>query len=295
MAETDPSPTSVAAPAGRAGRRTRVIGAGVVVTVAVAAGVTWNVLRDRGETGVIEALAGVPLQATEPRLVLLSDGSEVRLNGGGEIAELFTARERRLLVARGEAHVTVVKDNVRPFVVSVGTLRIRSAGSAFNVNLRPGRVDVLVTEGRIDVDRELVTPATKSVPAQAGVVPLTALGVGERVVLADPPPPGAAKAKLNVVRVRQADITKLLAWQKDLLRLGGATLADVIAEFERRTDQRVILGDPAMGQLRLGGRVRANDLDAFAGYVTSTLDLEAERAADGALVLRRRTSVISDR
>jgi transmembrane sensor len=289
MAQSAPTPNPPAVPGGRPGRRARVIGAGVVVAVAVTAGVAWNFLRDRPDTGVIEAPAGLPVAATEPRLVLLSDGSEVRLNGGGEIAELFTARERRLLVARGEAHVTVMKDNVRPFVVSVGTLRIRSAGSAFNVNLRPGRVDVLVTEGRIDVDRELVTPATKSAPAKTGVVPLTELSLGERIVLADPPPPGAAKAKLNVVRVRQADIAKLLAWQKDLMRLGGATLAEVIAEFERRTDLRVILGDPAMGQLRLGGRVRANDLDGFATYVAGALDLEAERAADGALVLRRKT------
>lgn len=290
MVPTDPTPAPVAAAPGRAGLRGRVIVAAVVVAVVVLAVVAWSLLRERQATGVIEAPAGMPVAAAEPRLVLLSDGSEVRLNGGGEIAELFTARERRLLVARGEAHVTVMKDNVRPFVVSVGTLRIRSAGSAFNVNLRPGRVDVLVTEGRIDVEREIVTPAGKTGPSAASMVPLGALGVGERVVLADPPPPGAAKAKLNVVHVRQKDITKLLAWQKELLRLGGATLAEVIAEFERRTDLRVILGDPALGQLRLGSRVRANDLDGFANHVADTLDLEAERASDGALVLRRKSS-----
>lgn len=264
------------------------IGAVAVVAVVILAGVGWSVLRDRQATGVIEAPAGMPVVATEPRLVLLSDGSEVRLNGGGEIAELFTARERRLLVARGEAHVTVMNDPSRPFVVSVGTLRVRAAGSAFNVNLRPGRVDVLVTEGRIEVDREMITPAGKSGPAGASVVPLGALGLGERVVLADPPLPGAAKAKLNIVQVRQKDISKLLAWQKELLHLGGATLAEVITEFERRTDLRVILGDPALGQLRLGGRVRANDLDSFANHVADALDLEAERASDGALVLRRK-------
>jgi len=289
MVPADPTPPPAAAAPARAGPRGRVIGAVAVVAVVILAGVGWSVLRDRQATGVIEAPAGIPVAATEPRLVLLSDGSEVRLNGGGEIAELFTARERRLLVARGEAHVTVMKDPTRPFVVSVGTLRIRATGAAFNVNLRPGRVDVLVTDGRIDVDRELVTPAGKAGPATTSIVPLTALGVGERVVLADPPPPGKAKAKLNVVHVRQKDITKLLAWQKGLLQLGGATLAEVIAEFERRTDLRVILGDPAMGQLRLGGRVRANDLDSFANYVTDTLDLEAERASDGALVLRRKS------
>jgi transmembrane sensor len=82
----------------------------------------------------------------------------------------------------------------------------------------------------------------------------------------------------------------MLAWQEPLLRLGGATLAEVAASFEHRTGRRVILADPALGQLRLGGRFRADDIEGFASVVATTLDVDVEHLADGALVLRKKVS-----
>jgi len=74
------------------------------------------------------------------------------------------------------------------------------------------------------------------------------------------------------------------------LRLSGATLAEVAANFERRTGRRVLLTDPALAGLRLGGRFRADDVEGFASVVAATLDIEVEHAVDGALVLRKKTS-----
>ena len=90
--------------------------------------------------------------------------------------------------------------------------------------------------------------------------------------------------------VSQEEISRTLAWQEPLLRLTGATLAEVAANFEHRTGRRVILGDPALGGLRLGGRFRADDVDGFASVLAATLDIDVERATDGALVLRKKKS-----
>lgn len=83
---------------------------------------------------------------------------------------------------------------------------------------------------------------------------------------------------------------RTLAWQEPLLRLGGATLAEIAAEFERRSGNRVIIPDATLAQLRIGGRFRADDVEGFANVLATTLDVEVERAADGALVLRKKTS-----
>jgi transmembrane sensor len=74
------------------------------------------------------------------------------------------------------------------------------------------------------------------------------------------------------------------------LRLGGATLAELVLEFQRRSGQRVILADPALASLRVGGRFRADDLDGFTHLLATTLDLEVDHAADGTLVLRKKSS-----
>jgi transmembrane sensor len=85
-----------------------------------------------------------------------------------------------------------------------------------------------------------------------------------------------------------AEISRMLAWQDELLRLGGATLAEIAGSFERRTGRRVLLADPALAGLRLGGRFRADDIDGFASLLATTLDIDVERAADGTLVLRKK-------
>lgn len=245
------------------------------------------------------------LQAAGPRLVALADGTEVRLNAGSEIVERFAAAERGVELTRGEAHFTVTKDPARPFVVTAGGLRVRAVGTAFNVSRVETRTEVLVTEGRVALLTERTTgeaggqrseargqksdvrdPSGSSEGAQQIVAEL---GAGQRAVVTMPLPGAEREApEVAIARVDAAEISQALAWQENLLRLGGATLAEIAAEFERRTGHRVVLADPALGQVRLGGRFRADDAEGFAKLLTSMLDVDVERAADGTIVLRKK-------
>ena len=207
---------------------------------------------------------------TTPRLVTLSDGTVVQLNTGGEVSERFTAATRHVTLTRGEAHFAVAKNPTRPFIVQAGSLQVRAVGTAFNINLQSAAVDVIVTEGRVQL-----TTGTPDAPA---------LNAGERATLrraADGP-------TLVVARIDAAAITQTLAWREPLMRLGGATLAELAAEFERATGRRLVLADPALADLRFGGRFRADDIDGFTHLLASTLDLDVERTADGAIVLRKK-------
>ena len=53
----------------------------------------------------------------------------------------------------GEAYFTVAKNPGRPFVVAAGGVGVRAVGTAFNVRLDSDAVEVLVTEGRVQVSR----------------------------------------------------------------------------------------------------------------------------------------------
>ena len=101
---------------------------------------------------------------------------------------------------------------------------------------------------------------------------------------------GNAARDIVVTQIDAAAISRALAWQDSLLRLGGSTLAEIAAEFEQRTGRRVRLADPALAQLRVGGRFRADDVDGFANLLATTFDVDVVRAADGTLVLRKKTS-----
>jgi transmembrane sensor len=219
-----------------------------------------------------------------PRSLTLTDGTVVHLNTNSSVVEQFTAGERRVLLARGEAHFSVTKNPARPFVVRAGSLEVRAVGTAFNVNLQSAAVEVLVTQGVVQL-----TSAVRTAPSEPTPVPIPPLNAGQRAVVAlQTASPDVA---VVVSAVSPAEIARTLAWQEPLLRFGGATLAEVAASFEQRTGQRMILADPSLAALRLGGRFRADDIDGFAHVLAATLEIEVERAADGALVLRKKIQV----
>lgn len=229
-------------------------------------------------------LAGTAVLATsDPRSITLSDGSSVRLNVDSEIVERFTGAERGVVLTRGEAHFTVVRDPARPFVVSAGDLRVRALGTAFNVTLRSARIEVLVTEGRVGLQRV----APEGMP-QPEMEPLQL--VANELAVAGTAPSSSSPASIAVTAVDSATVARTLAWQDALLRLGGATLAEIAREFERRTGHRVQIPDADLAVLRVGGRFRADDPEGFANLLAATFDIEVERSVDGALVLRKKST-----
>lgn len=227
---------------------------------------------------------GTAIVAGPARAATLADGSRVRLNAGSEVVEQFTPGERQVRLVRGEAHFMVAHDAARPFVVSAGALRVRAVGTAFNVRLAPEQIEVIVTEGRVGIERSARAGARRTDRA-----PLH-LGAGERAVAAAGGA-GAASNNIVVTRVAAAELAQSLAWQDELLPLSGATLGEIAAEFERRTGRRIEFADPALAQLRFGGRFRADDVEGFADLLGAMFEVDAERAADGTLRLRKKTSV----
>jgi transmembrane sensor len=253
--------------------------AGLAITITT----TW---RGWHATGVTAASASAALTATGPREVILADGTLVRLNTGGEVREDFDVTERRVHLIRGEGHFTVVSNASRPFIVVAGALRVRAVGTAFNVNLEAARVQVLVTEGTV---RLVTETATSDASVRS---PL--LHAGELATVASPRQETqvspAIVPEIQVTRLDQVQIARTLAWHESLVRLGGATLAELAHEFERRFGERILMADPAIGQLRAGGRVRADDAESFARLLATTFDLDVERGADGTRTLRKKTS-----
>ena len=229
--------------------------------------------------------SAAPAPSSAPRQLTLSDGTVVQLNTGGEVTEHFTTAERRVLLTRGEAHFAVTKNPARPFVVRAGNVDVRAVGTAFNVHLQSAAVDVLVTEGVVQL-----RSAAEATPAYAPVArePIPLLSPGQRAVVSLAPVSSATS--VVVTTASPAEISRTLAWQAPLLRLGGQTLAELVLEFQRRSGQRVILADPALASLRVGGRFRADDLAGFTHLLATTLDLAVDHGADGTLVLRKKSS-----
>jgi transmembrane sensor len=277
--DTEPNPDlfkpSPSAAALRWARTHRFWSAGLAAAAAVAIGFTLWVPQP-GSVAVVAAHKSY-LHVNE-RLAL-PDGSRVELKDGSEVVVQYSASERRVKLTGGEAHFTVWKDKARPFIVDVAGVEVRAVGTAFNVRLEAKSVEVLVTEGRVAVDDSGVGAV---VPNRPVAEPLF-VSVNQRAVVALE----QAVAAPVVAPVTAEDISRELDWQAPRLQFNETPLADAVAEFNRLNRHQLVIADPVLNALRIGGTFRPDNVEGFVRLLATTLEVSAEPAGLDRTVLRR--------
>lgn len=217
--------------------------------------------------------------ALKPDLRTLPDGSVVELNGGAEIEVVFTPERRGIRLVRGEAHFDVAKDAARPFVVNAGSVNVRAVGTAFVVRVEPEQVGVLVTEGRLAVDR-VVAPNQPAIIAAP-----TYLGKGHSLSV-----PLAAAATAPAValprEVSAAELARALAWRGQRVEFSDTPLTEAVALFNRQNRVQIALADDGLGQVRISGIYWADDPEGFVRLMVDSAGLERVPAGGDRLVLR---------
>jgi transmembrane sensor len=207
---------------------------------------------------------------------VLPDASVVELNRGAEIAPAFTATARRVDLLKGEASFVVAKNPI-PFVVSVGGVEVRAIGTAFNVRYDLHTVEVVVTEGKVQV----VLAADRAAFAASSLPVLTA-GQSTTIALK------ALSDAPHVATLTSDELAARIAWQSKLLDFDDAPLADIVAEFNRRNPVHLVLRDPAIQSLRLNGTFRSDNMEGFVRLLESHFGIQTESLNAGEIGLRRR-------
>lgn len=261
--------------ADRAGRPLRWLGVGLAASLLAAIGVLSWYQHDH-ELQTVSTAVG------QQRSVTLADGSAVDLNTNSIVETRFTRSERAVHLRKGEALFTVAKDPARPFVVIAGSTRVRAIGTVFNVRMHdPGRVEVIVTEGRVevvqggagaDVDPDGSTPAP-------GRVTRSELARGQRF---------QPEAVSPVDTLPDAMVASALAWREGAIVFDGVPLSKAIEELNRYTDARLVVVDPEIQGMRVGGRFRTSDVDGFIDALTRAFPITTERGVDGLIYLHAR-------
>jgi transmembrane sensor len=261
----------------------------VAVTLAAAAALSfasivgWNSYSQRPaftETAITE-VGGL-------RQIILPDGSIIELNTDSAVQVAFDRSTRRVALLRGEAHFKVAKDAARPFTVSVNNVAVRAVGTAFNVRLRSGDIDVLVTEGRVQLDD---TQEGRSLLPTLSTTTSTApdLPAGHRALIraraqVSNENPGARSAVVTTVPERE--ISRELAWQQKRLEFGPTPLAIVVAEFNRYNRHQLVIADRELGSLSVGGSFDANGYETLVRLLESSFGISAERRGHETLLRR---------
>lgn len=267
-------------------RRRRIHGAlaGTALVLALTAAVTLWPDR-RGPQPATALPSSVVLSA--PTKQLLPDGSVVELRDGAKIEVAFSPDSRRVTLARGMAHFSVAENKAVPFVVRAGRVEVRAVGTAFAVEVESRQIDILVTDGVVAVDRAIGTQHEGSPPGVSPIEPasppLATVSAGRRIIVEK-----ETAAVTAVVAVSTAEQSERLAWRVPRIELARTPLSEALALFNRHSSVRLELADPALGALELSGVLRPDNPNALLHVLEVDFGLEADRRADGVVVLRRR-------
>ena len=215
---------------------------------------------------------------TEPRRVSLADGSVVDLNSNSRVAVEFSEVERRITLETGEAHFQVAHNSARPFIVTANGISVRAVGTAFNVHLAGDKVDVLVAEGKVEVDRQ--ESSAFFAPKKILVIPLLIAGERTQVNSHDRSAP-------RVEEVAPAEIHSLLSWQNRMTSFVDVPLREMVARINRCNSLQLVIGDPQLGDRKVGGVIDLKQVNAFIHLLEQDGDVVAERSPAGEIVLRR--------
>lgn len=208
----------------------------------------------------------------EVKKVVLPDGSVVELNTNSSMRVDYDSDEREIRLLRGEGFFEVASDSVRPFVVYAANGRVEAVGTAFTVYLKDSDVQVTVTEGQVDL--AVVGPPKPDTSAdnRAGGNASQTLGrlsAGQSTTISN---------SIGAVHgIEQRELVRKLAWRQGMLMFSGEPLEEVVSEISRYTDIRIRIADPAVRELRIGGRFKVGEVDAMFEVLESSFGIRVTR------------------
>lgn len=259
-AATDPAAALVFAPKPPASKTPRRAALAIAALMTAAAAVsTWQWRFDHVAKPISYRTAVGGLQA-----IPLDDGTEATLSSDSRILVALSRRERRIDMQRGEAFFHAAKDPSRPFVVAAGSYRVVAVGTRFAVRRDAQGARVVVTEGRVRLEQ---APDATGSRRAAVLLPAgsMALADGNDVVVRSG----------TVAQAEQA-----LSWRQGFLFFRDTPLSTAAAEFNRYNASKIVMGDPEVAAIRIGGNFRWANVDAFVRLLEQGFPVRAERRGD---------------
>lgn len=193
----------------------------------------------------------------ETRVITLSDGSRITLNGGSRLSASLGRHERRVVMADAEAVFDVAKDPDRPFLIEAGDREIRVVGTEFNVLHHGGEVQVTVRRGIVEV-RPGDTPQAP---------PLARLQKGQSLV---------HREGLPGDRILTADPEVAFAWTTGRLVFQGKRLEDVAGTLNRYVSVPIVVL-PSARDIPVTATLDLSDEDQMLQSLSTFLPVQSRR------------------
>jgi transmembrane sensor len=245
-----PPPVSARAPARRWLARPPMLWMAASLALMLVLGGGWFGAQPSGPPGETHSTA-----VGSHESLTLADGSRLMLNTDTRLRTAVGPATRTVWLDKGEAYFDIAHDAGRPFVVLAGDRRITVLGTRFSVRRQADRVDVVVEQGRVKVEPLQETASPDLSP--------TIVTRNQAVV--------SRADNMLVVAKAPEQIGKELSWRQGKLVFDQMTLADAAAEFNRYNRKKLVIDDPALAGVRIGGSFDTGNVQGFAALMQNVL------------------------
>lgn len=199
------------------------------------------------------------------RTVVLPDGSVVTMNGNSQLRYYrgWGWRDREIQLT-GEALFRIKKQQqstgLAKFTVKTNRLSINVLGTVFTVNDRRGNVEVVLQEGKVQLD---------------GTSQKTVMVPGEKATLL---------ATSNEIVKEQVDTDQYTAWLHNMLIFNGATLASIFQHLEDGYGIHTTVKRSGLLQKRFTGTVPTDSVAGFYNQLQTIYNVHVKPVKGGYLV-----------
>lgn len=214
--------------------------------------------------------------------VELPDGSNLMLDTATQVEVQLYRDRREVRLLEGQALFSVQADAAQPFHVFAGGSRITVVGTRFSVRytrsgLSEGETRVVVEEGRVRVARHLSTQAGAQTDSSDTAETAVELVAGQSI---------AANADGRLGEVIQVPQGSAAPWRDGRVNFDNTPLAQALAEFERYGATGLVIRDPAVAAMRVGGSFELKRFSSFARSLTQQLPVRLEPRGGAMEVVR---------
>lgn len=197
--------------------------------------------------------------------VKLYDGSLVTLNANStlNLPSRFAWQTKREVWLNGEAYFTVRKQpagdghTYRKFTVHTHRVDVTVLGTRFNIYTRPQKTQVLLDEGRVELDRRGHEPPVLMRPGQ-----FVEYG-------------GQQKNNAVIKTIPAAQSRQVNAWKRNLLIFNDAGMTELARRFSEIYGVSLILEGDAFADQQFTGELPVNDLEKSLLIISKTFDMQA--------------------
>lgn len=211
-------------------------------------------------------------------VIELSDGSVVKLNTDTHVEVDITSAKRAIYLLGGEAYFEVARNESVPFVVTANGTQAEALGTAFGVQMLDDQIEVMVTEGLVRVkpshtqeSGDMASPFTPVILKAGQLIQVDNSGTPE------------------IKDVDPDHIAHTLLWQQKMLAFDGETLKEVINEFSRYTNLKLVVADAKTADIRVGGYFRSDDISGLLTSLDENFNISVEQIGVDTFSLQKKT------